>query len=194
MNEIGVYNVSIRKMDGEEIVKNYNTAYANQYSVEYQFSDTQTDLATFTKQAGGKEITLEDDIWQQKQEAVLSKVSLTVPLLIIAMLLFLFDIIVRRFSVDILFYLKGVASKLTGKRNTKRSSKIKRIKGKKLEKNRSQNTDVKHVNVDNTMDDSGSVKENFDGLTFKKQNNRIATEQNEKLDMNALLKKKQDRN
>lgn len=194
MNEIGVYNVSIRKMDGEEIVKNYNTAYANQYSVEYQFSDTQTDLATFTKQAGGKEITLEDDIWQQKQEAVLSKVSLTVPLLIIAMLLFLFDIIVRRFSVDILFYLKGVASKLTGKRNTKRSSKIKRIKGKKLEKNRSQNTDVKHINVDNTMDDSGSLKENFDGLTFEKPNNRIATEQNEKLDMNALLKKKQDRN
>lgn len=106
MDNIGVYNVSIRKKENEKIVNTYNTAYSNQYSVEYQFADTKMDLETFTKQAGGKELKLTDNLWEQKYEKVKEKVSLTVPLLVLAIVLFLFDIIIRRFSIDVVAYIR----------------------------------------------------------------------------------------
>ncbi|MCI8508065.1 MAG: VWA domain-containing protein [Lachnospiraceae bacterium] len=104
MTEIGVYNVSIRKLSGDEIVKNYNTAYANQYSAEYQFADGDTDFASFVKQTGGREISFGDNVWKGNSNTVKARISLTVPLLVIAILMFLFDIIIRRFSIDILVY------------------------------------------------------------------------------------------
>jgi len=176
MEAIGVYNVSIRKMNGEEMVKNYNTAYSNQYSVEYQFTDTMTDLTTFTKQAGGVELTLEDSIWNQKQETVKAKMSLTVPLLIFAMVIFLFDIIVRRFSIDMLFYVKRVGSAVSNKWDAHMIASQKQSK--KIKKNLSKRI-IKQPN---------SKQED------KKKEAKKQDTQNEKLDMNALLKKKQERN
>lgn len=191
MDGIGVYNVSIRKKSGEEVVKNYNTAYSNQYSVEYQFTDTKTDLATFTKQAGGVELTLTDSIWEQKQETVKAKVSLTVPLLIFAMLLFLIDIIIRRFSIDLASYIKSFVNcilmrlQLLNRRNKKAVIVKDKVTdavsndqklGEKEKMDRSKKTVVERKNKN---------------ITKSKQKE---IEQNEKLDMNALLKKKQERN
>lgn len=106
LEETGVYNISVRKQAGGEILKNYNTAYANQYSAEYQFNDSRDGFAGFVSQAGGKLITMADDIWMQKQEMVTSKISLTVPLLVLALFWFLFDIVIRRLSIDAAGYLK----------------------------------------------------------------------------------------
>lgn len=193
MDEIGVYNVSIRKMNGEEILKNYNTAYANQYSMEYQFTDTKTDLTTFTKQAGGVELTLEDHIWEQEQQAVKSRISLTIPLLILAMILFLLDIIIRRFSIDLLFYMRkagnAVLSKLLEKKKSNRKKAIATAKRKESkDDNASQISDVEIV--DTKM---SKKKENKKRKEVKKEE-KNKTAQNEKLDMNALLKKKEERN
>lgn len=205
MEEIGVYNVSIRKMNGEEVLKNYNTAYSNQYSVEYQFTDTKTDLATFTKQAGGTELTLEDSIWNQKQQAVKAKVSLTVPLLILAMLLFLFDIIIRRFSVDVMFYLKKAKDGVAGKLQTLRVTKKKDRNAGKEHSNTDNQAFADNVAQDVPLSEeakdsvkkpvakSGSAKKAQKDASKKKESKQ-ANEQNEKLDMNALLKKKQERN
>ncbi|MDE5864057.1 MAG: VWA domain-containing protein, partial [Lachnospiraceae bacterium] len=44
VSEIGIYNISVRKYSGEKLIQNYNTAYANQYSPEYQFQDAGMDL------------------------------------------------------------------------------------------------------------------------------------------------------
>ena len=205
MEEIGVYNVSIRKMNGEEIVKNYNTAYSNQYSVEYRFTDTQTDLTTFTKQAGGTELTLNDSIWNQKQKAVKAKVSLTVPLLILAMLLFLFDIIIRRFSVDVLFYLKKAQDAIFGKWKTVRLNKTKNRKESKAGTNVHNETLASDAvqetlvleEVNNGVKKADANRRRAKNATkdvSKKKESRQSNEQNEKLDMNALLKKKQERN
>lgn len=205
MEEIGVYNVSIRKMNGKEVLKNYNTAYSNQYSVEYQFTDTKTDLATFTKQAGGTELTLEDSIWNQKQHAVKAKVSLTVPLLILAMLLFLFDIIIRRFSVDVLFYLKKAKDGVAGKLQTLCVVKKKARKTNKRYSNTDNQAFADTVAQDVLMAEeseestkkpvskSENIKKTQKNAPRKKESKQT-NEQNEKLDMNALLKKKQERN
>lgn len=205
MEEIGVYNVSIRKTNGEEVLKNYNTAYSNQYSMEYQFTDTKTDLTTFTKQAGGTELTLEDGIWNQKQQAVKAKVSLTVPLLILAMILLLFDIIIRRFSVDLFFYLKKVKDRLVGKLQTISVGREKNRNPNKKQSNTNNDTLSDNVtqeisrseetkkNADKTVAKSGGAK-SLQQKGLKKKESKQPAEQNEKLDMNALLKKKQERN
>lgn len=106
MAEIGVYNVSVRKLSGEEIVKNYNTAYANQYSAEYQFTNTDTDFTSFVKQTGGRAISFSDNIWKGNSNTVKARISLTVPLLVFAILMLLFDIIIRRFSIDLFAYVR----------------------------------------------------------------------------------------
>ena len=200
MEDIGVYNVSIRKKNGEEILKNYNTAYANQYSVEYQFTDTKTDLDTFTKQAGGKEITFQDNIWEAKQEAVKAKISLTVPLLILAMMLFLFDIMIRRFSLDIMFYLQKAMAGASQKWKSAKFTTRKRINKEKENANINDS-----ISMSATESSDGSLKEKATKQATNrctsakaskkdKKSEKKLDEQNEKLDMNALLKKKQDRN
>lgn len=211
MEEIGVYNVSIRKLDGEEITKNYNTAYSNQYSVEYQFTDTKTDLTTFTKQAGGVELTLEDSIWNQKQETVKAKTSLTVPLLILAMVLFLFDIIIRRFSIDMAFYVKKAFSSVTKQWQERKQSGRKARKAAKKKEDAVGDDTVQVSETENVKDTVDMSKEKpqqeIERTQGKKQEPKKAAKrkdvkkeekskdaQNEKLDMNALLKKKEERN
>lgn len=226
MEEIGVYNVSIRKLDGEEITKNYNTAYSNQYSVEYQFTDTKTDLTTFTKQAGGVELTLEDSIWNQKQETVKAKMSLTVPLLIFSMILFLIDIIIRRFSVDLMFYVKRAGETVSQKWRERKSNSYNQLKKSKknadmsndafvqgdecsaatttvqktMEKQNLSDTEMSHTGVMGQRKETKKVPAKKAELkkASKQQNvaqkDKKSDNQNEKLDMNALLKKKQERN
>ncbi len=184
MDEIGVYNVSLRKMKEDEVVKNYNTAYANQYSVEYQFTDTKTDLTTFTKQAGGVELTLSDSIWNQEQQMVKAKISLTNPLLILAMLCFLFDIILRRFSVDIVFYIQKLWSKLA-RQKTRRSAE-KREKKQKTQAVKDDRHLESNMQKADGKDKKRKVKED--------KSKKTQTTQNEKLDMNTLLTKKRERN
>lgn len=177
--DIGVYSASIRKMSGKEMVKNYNTAYANQYSAEYQFADSETDFISFIKQAGGKEITLEDNIWKNQQSMVKARVSLTVPLLIFAMLLFLFDIIIRRFSIDVVSYLKkawemigGQAGKWVTKKINMKSARKKKLPEGQVETN---------------------IKDTKKSERKTKKKEKQPELQAEKLDMNQLLKKKHER-
>ncbi len=99
MDAVGIYSVNVRKQKGEQVEKIYNTAYANQYSVEYRFAESE--LPAFLKQAGGSLVTMQDKVWENKQKQVYARISLTIPLLILAMLLFLADIAIRRFSLDL---------------------------------------------------------------------------------------------
>ncbi len=196
MDEIGVYNVSIRKKNGEEILKNYNTAYSNQYSMEYQFTDTKADLTTFTKQAGGIELTLDDPIWKQEQQTVKSKVSLTVPLLIVAMLLFLFDIVIRRFSIDLIDAVRRAKESVVAKLSL---VKVSRRKVKESQKNIDIDREISAENDAEThpaeqTTQSVQKKRKFVHEKSNKKETKAQDVQNDKLDMNALLKKKQERN
>lgn len=105
--EVGVYSISMRKQEGDTITKAYNTAYANQYSQEYQFSDHKAAFENFVMQAEGKMLTLKDSIWTNQLSKVRNKVSLTIPILIIAMFFFLFDIIIRRWSIDMYAFFRN---------------------------------------------------------------------------------------
>ena len=112
VSEVGVYNINVRKMQGDEVIKQQTTAYTKQYSMEYQFLENENNLATFIKQTNAQEITIEDDIWSQTQEKVKSSVSLTTSFLVLALLLLLLDIIVRRLAVDIVMQIRNVTTKI----------------------------------------------------------------------------------
>lgn len=204
VSEIGVYNVSVRKMSGEEIVKNYNTAYANQYSAEYQFSDSETDLDAFVKQAAGQEITLSDNIWKQNQNSVKSRMSLTVPLLVAAIILFLFDIIIRRFSIDMLGNVKKIWMGITAKIGLS-------LRKRNSTKEKVQTVAHSKEEIDAESDGHNGktgVTKNREAITGKQQEKEFIKQEkaekavagskqntvsSDKLDMNQLLKKKRER-
>ena len=77
--DVGIYSINLRKNQGNDIVKTYNTAYANQYSVEYQFSGDTTALNAFVSQAAGKMISMDDSVWNRQNNTVRASVPLTVP-------------------------------------------------------------------------------------------------------------------
>ncbi len=114
-DDVGIYNLSIRKKNGEEIVKNYNTAFANQYSMEYRFSDNSGELLRFIKQVDGTSLTFDDNIWNTQAKKVAGKVPLTMFFIITSMLLLLFDIIIRRFSIDVFGNAKARISRTINK-------------------------------------------------------------------------------
>ncbi|MBQ9983678.1 MAG: VWA domain-containing protein [Lachnospiraceae bacterium] len=230
MEEIGVYSVSLRRMKGDKVEKNYNTAYANQYSAEYQFTNSETNLETLVKQADGQSFTMEENVWDLEQQMVKAKISLTVPLLILAILLFLFDIIIRRFSFDVVYYFKIFCGKMFAKvkfarGRAKHNKKTSVIRDEKMRAHltedavtKSEQTVVQirdlQQNIENQSENASaqrheamsvqtavktSSKKEKKSVSAKKdannknKDNRNVAGQNEKLDMNALLKKKQDR-
>ncbi len=196
--EVGIYNLSVRKKNGEEIVKNYNTAFANQYSPEYQFADNTGEFDGFVKQVDGKMISLKDNVWKTNTKKVDSKVPLTALFIILSMFVLLFDIIIRRFSIDVAGGVKSFAGKLVNKFGVHKQD-----KGKRRFKNRKKSTEVNieedrnvntvndtQINVEKEMRKS-DVKTNK--KTEDKKKNDKAEQKPEMLDMNALLQKKKDR-
>ncbi len=158
--EVGVYSISMRKQTGDIITKVYNTAYANQYSQEYQFSDHAAAFENFVMQAGGKMLTLKDSVWTDQLSNVRKKVSLTIPILIIAMFFFLFDIIIRRWSIDIAALFRKGIGKIDGEVQ-KQGSKVRdRFGKKKVQRKRKQEKVTPHVKI--TVKPTEQKKESLD--------------------------------
>ncbi len=164
--DIGIYSISLRKKQGEEIVKAYNTAYANQYSVEYQFNDGSADLEIFVRQGGGEMILMEDSVWNRQNNTVKASISLTVPLLIISIFFLLFDIIVRRWALDVYEFWMKLWTRFYRKKQMKKNAVVK-----KKPKRHKKNPTVKAT----------------------KHKKEKQPEQRETLDMNQLLIKKKER-
>ncbi len=206
MTEIGVYSVSIRKLSGEEIIKNYNTAYANQYSAEYQFADMDTDFASFVKQAGGREISFSDDIWKGNSNTVKTRISLTIPLLVFVILMFLFDIIIRRFSIDLLVYVKrgksAVSMRMKGYTEKRRHTSVQaelmgdnEEEGLTTQKERMtlQSQDVESQSKREGKKILKKTEERLQQKEQKQEERESALSDSDKLDMSQLLKKKRER-
>lgn len=96
----GVYSVNVRKQEGGETVRSYNTAFAWQYSKEYTFASETGVLKTFADMAGGSMITMDDDVWELAGSLSDVRRSLTIPLLIAAIIILMADIALRRLGIE----------------------------------------------------------------------------------------------
>lgn len=179
-DEIGIYNLSIRKKNGEEVVKNYNTAFANQYSPEYQFSDSAGKLDGFVKQVGGEILSLDTNVWKTEAKRVDSKMPLTVPLIILSMFLLLFDIIARRFSIDVAGGLKASIMGITNKHKVhkeKRDNRKHRVKKKALA-SRDANEDMYQKTTNDELNYSDSDNEVSEREENKTEGNTVGRKVN----------------
>lgn len=233
-DEIGIYNLNIRKRNGDEIIKNYNTAYANQYSQEYQFSDSAGELEQLTKQMDGTIVSLDDNVWNTEAKKVDSKVPLTMFLIILSMMVLLFDIVIRRFSVDVAGGIKDAAiggfnqvrrafnryagnvAKHSGEKKDNHKSNAEMPGGSSgISEERTHNTQENIIGNESAAgdlpykshDDNAGRKPTKKDRTDKKielskknsadpsnnEKNKQESNVSEKLDMDALLKKKRDR-
>ena len=113
-------------------------------------------------------ISMDDSVWNRQNNTVRASVPLTVPLLIFSIFFFLFDIIVRRWAIDLLGFVKKGLNKINNKKWFQRKRPFKE----KEKKN-------KHI------------KERKTKRPAKK---KLQAEQNVSLDMNQLLEKKRERN
>ena len=95
--QTGLYHMSIRRMEGEEIQSYMTTAAAVQFSDEYKFDVSPAKYLSFVEQYG-RLITPEEEIWTKLQNGTREKKSLTNLLLGLAICLFLIDVAVRRFQ------------------------------------------------------------------------------------------------
>ncbi len=97
--ETGLYNINVRRKDNGEVTGAYTTATVVQYSNEYRFDVTEEHFRRFIDQYGQWR-ELEDNIWKKIDSNRSGSFSLTGPILILMMLLYLADIAGRRFGYE----------------------------------------------------------------------------------------------
>ncbi|MBR4413505.1 MAG: VWA domain-containing protein [Lachnospiraceae bacterium] len=113
--DTGIYTINVQQKDKGEIVSSINTAAIMQYSLEYRFYPENTLLDEFAASTGGIFIENPDEVFKYSPEFVKARFNLWIPLLIIAALLFLYDIAVRRFHLSFAFVDKMAANRSKNK-------------------------------------------------------------------------------
>ena len=113
--DTGIYTINVQQKDKGEIVSSINTAAIMQYSLEYRFYPENTLLDEFAASTGGIFIENPDEVFKYSPEFVKARFNLWIPLLIIAALLFLYDIAVRRFHLSFAFVDKMAANRAKNK-------------------------------------------------------------------------------
>lgn len=111
LDETGIYSINVRNRNGEEIVRNINTAAAMQYSREYRYADVSGNLESFVESVSGRYIEKPGEVFDTELEGTMSRKDITEWLLLAAVLLFAADVIIRRMRVD---WLAGIAEGVEG--------------------------------------------------------------------------------
>lgn len=171
--ETGLYNINVRRSDNDEVTGAYTTATVVQYSDEYRFDVTEDKFRNFIDQYGQWR-ELDDNIWKKLDVSRSGSFSLTGPLLVLLILLFLADVAGRRFGWEPVFKKKvrkkqaeePVAAAAEQAVEQKSAAEIKAEEEKRLKTNRQKR--MKQEGLD--VPDTGT------------------------LDTAALLKRKKDRN
>lgn len=101
MGGTGVYSINIRQEEGDEVIGSVNTATMMQYSLEYRFYDKTTVLEEYTRAVGGNMITAATEVFDEELDMVKQRMDIGTTLLIIAAVLFVIDIALRRFRIKL---------------------------------------------------------------------------------------------
>ena len=97
----GVYSINVQQKNKGDVVSSINTAAIMQYSLEYRFYPNNTLLDDYGAVIGASFLENATDVFLNPPEFVKNRYNLTTTLLLIAAILFLCDIAIRRFHVDV---------------------------------------------------------------------------------------------
>ena len=186
LSELGFYNFNIRQQEGENITSTYKGAFALKYSDEYKFNTNSVKLDSLVSETDGSFINKPEEVFEGKLEKEYKKINLTNLLLILALILFLFDIAYRRLNLDFSKYIK------LNIRNNKKKVNEKNFLKKDIVVEKERN----EIKADDIANDD-SIKEKIkkkDKNPKVKKKKKEETPKPKTLDTSALLKKKNDRN
>lgn len=178
LNNLGFYNFSIREQEGENITSTYKGAFSLKYSDEYKFNNNSIKLDSLVSETNGSFIKSVEEVFEGKLKKEYKKINLTNSLLILALILFLFDIVYRRLNLDFSKYINIRNNKDKATKNTF----IKEEIAVEREVNNLEELDSK----------KDELKKRDKKLKVKKKTKE--TSKSQTLDTNSLLKKKNDRN
>lgn len=178
LNNLGFYNFSIREKEGENITSTYKGAFSLKYSDEYKFNNNSIKLDSLVSETNGSFIKSVEEVFEGKLKKEYKKINLTNSLLILALILFLFDIVYRRLNLDFSKYINIRNNKDKATKNTF----IKEEIAVEREVNNLEELDSK----------KDELKKRDKKLKVKKKTKE--TSKSQTLDTNSLLKKKNDRN
>lgn len=100
----GVYIVKINQYRGDELVNTSNYAVPSNYSKEYDITAVNNKLELIKSKSGGKFITTPDEVFTDDLNRVYGSRELYSVLLSAALLLFIFDIAIRRLNLSFRFW------------------------------------------------------------------------------------------
>jgi len=182
----GLYQLSVRRVDGGTITNAVTTAAAVQYSDEYKFNVSAAAFTNFVERYG-RMLEPEENFWQQRKSQVREKYELTKWLLILATLWFVLDIALRRFHFrpqDTKLY--GVVSRCRHARSSKEDKQT-RLSGQEAPAEHM--PEEKHEEPDEPEKHEETVKEK----KRRKSEKTGKKPQPQALDTSALLQKKDQR-
>lgn len=104
MTGTGVYSIAVNQYTGDELMGGVTTAAIKKYSPEYvfDFNDKGNLLEDYTIRTGGTMIESPDMVFSSVLKTGKAMTDITTPLLVVALLLFVFDIAYRRFNVRLI--------------------------------------------------------------------------------------------
>ena len=205
LESLGFYNFNIREELNGEVTSNYKGGFAMQYSDEYKFNLSGDKLDAVVKDTNGSFIKSPEEVFTGKLEKHYKNINLTTPLLLIALFLFMLDIVYRRLNLDIGILFKKLKEKkeqnkeLKIKENKKAKEKVKlenrKEKSEKKNETKKENSlkDKVLVTEEVKEKDSKKVKEEKKAVKRKKTKKKSTPEKNA-LNTDMLLKKKNERN
>lgn len=165
MKETGVYMVNVRQNKGEHVLGAINSAVALQYSPEYKIAtQSRSNLDKMLSEMGVSYIKSPSEVFAGELKEVSSKTNLTPYFLTMALILFFFDIVIRKLNLSI----------------------------KDLYKKKVKNEET--VMVQSNIKDKSLQPQTSDQIqTMKTDINKDKKKEDDKLDTNALLNKKKNR-
>lgn len=181
ISETGVYSINLRNQKGKEIVKNINTATAIQYSKEYRFSDTESGLGDFINHTGGRTIDKTSEVFDTDLKGAKRRTKLTELFMLLAVLLFVLDVVCRRMNID---WIAIISTNIL---------KTKDFATEKLEKEREIIRDSKKKK-DDIIQTENNEKKKAKTKPVKAKSVEMKKKQTSTIDTSALLKKKGERN
>ncbi|WP_346940753.1 VWA domain-containing protein [uncultured Clostridium sp.] len=195
MSELGFYSFNItEELQGNTIASQLG-GFAYQYSPEYKFQEQSNSLLALVEDTEGKIINSVEDIYEIKSNKGYTKKNISNLLLIIAMLLFLFDITYRRLGLKKYVNKQSfinIKEKIYKKEECgKVDNVVKKYKADKPVLREAVENDLKNNNLDIKHKES-KIKHRS---SYKDRLNRSKSkDENRVLNTGELLKKKRERN
>lgn len=192
----GFYTFNIREEENGEAINNYTGAFALQYSNEYKFTKNKNKLDDMVTEVSGRFINKPKEVFDSKVQGEYKIFNLSNICLILAIILFLLDIVYRRLNLNFESYINKFIKKYGGKISISR-----RVSRKsKIMDNRSQREVSNSKEIKDAVKDVDNIPINTDQKGYavkkkskKKESNKNDSSKTERLDTATLLKNRKKR-